>query len=215
VAARADTTRSWTLERSLPADDVLAPAMAGVRVAATPGAVRLRRAPLDAGDSAFARLGGTVVRWDTMTASRLSANAIAMGDDVVVATVGRGASPEGGRVVARWADGSPAAVQHELGAGCVREVGFAVPLAGDLPLRLAFQRVVRGLLEPCRVAMRNTLADATLLARLSGQGSAARGSALADGARRPTPLVPWLLAFALLCAVAELAVRARVKSEAA
>jgi hypothetical protein len=150
-----------------------------------------------------------------MTASRLSANAIAMGDDVVVATVGRGGSPEGGRVLARWADGSPAAVQQELGAGCVREVGFAVPLAGDLPLRPAFQRVVRGLLEPCRVAMRNTLADASVLARLSGKGSAARGSALATGARRPTPLVPWLLAFALLCGVAELVLRARGRREAA
>jgi hypothetical protein len=215
VTARADSTMSWTIERALPADDVLAPAMTGVHLAPAPGAVRLRRAPLDAGDSAFARLGGTVVRWDGTAGSRLSANAIAMGDDVVVALLRRDVSPEGGRVVARWADGSPAAIQQELGRGCVRRVGFGVPLAGDLPLRPAFQRVVRGLLAPCRVATPNTLADASTLARLGGHGSAALGSALADDSRRPTPLVPWLLAFALFCAVSELGVRAGSRREEA
>jgi hypothetical protein len=117
-------------------------------------------------------------------------------------------------VIARWADGSAAAVQQDLGEGCVRQVAFAVPVAGDLPLRPAFQRLVRGLLAPCRLAAANTLADEATVARLTGRGGTARGSALADDARRPTPLMPWLLAFALLCAAAELVVRARGRREA-
>jgi hypothetical protein len=215
VAARADTASGWSLERALSSDDVLAPALSSVRVAATPNAVRLRRAPPDARDSAFARAGGTVVLWDTTAASRYSPNAIAMGDDVVVATVGRGALPDSMRAVARWADGSAAATQQQLGAGCVRRIGVGVPIAGDLPLRPGFERLVRGLMAPCRAAVSNALAPEGALARLIGQGGAARGAALAGDAQRPTPLVPWLLGLALLCAVAELAVRARSRREVA
>jgi hypothetical protein len=214
VAARMDSANGTTLERALPPDDVLAPATSGLHVAATQSAVRLRRAPLDAADSAFARRGGTVVYWDTTRTSGYLASAIAMGDDVLVATLGRGALPVGGRVIARWADGSAAASEQDVGEGCVRRVALDVPLAGDLPLRRAFQRVVRGLLAPCRFAASNTLAADAPVARLTGRGGAARGSALAGDARRPTPLVPWLLAFALLCAVAELMVRARRRREA-
>jgi hypothetical protein len=214
VAARTDSAAAWSLERSLPTDDVLAPALSAARVAAGPSAVRLRRAPLGGADSAFARAGGTVVHWDSAGVSRYSANAIAMGDDVVVATLGRKALADTGQIVARWADGSAAAVQQPLGEGCVRRVGIGVPIAGDLPLRPGFRRLVRGLMAPCRAAS-GALAPAATLARLSGQGAAARGTALGGDAQRPTPLVPWLLGLALLCAVAELAVRARTRQELA
>jgi hypothetical protein len=215
VAARADSTSGWSLERSLPIDDVLGPAMSGVRVGAMPSAVRLRRAALDARDSAFARAGGTVVHWDTTGASRPAANAIAMGDDVVVATLGRTAPLASGHVTARWADGSAAAVQQELGQGCVRQVGIDVPIVGDLPLRPGFQRLVRGLMAPCRASAPNALVSESALIRLKGQGAAARGEALAGEIRRPAPVVPWLLALALLCAVAELVVRGHTRREVA
>jgi hypothetical protein len=215
VGARTDSASGWSLERALPSDDVLAPALSGGRIAPTPTAVRLRRAALDARDSAYARAGGTVVHWDTVGASPYSANAIAMGDDVVVATVGRAVLSDRSQVVARWADGTPAAVQRPLGEGCVRRIGVGVPIAGDLPLRPGFQRLVRGLMAPCHVAGAAALAPAAVLTRLSGQGAAARGGALTGDSRRPTPLVPWLLGLALLCAVAELAVRARTRREVA
>jgi hypothetical protein len=209
VAAHADSAGGWSLERALSADDVLAPALSGVRVATTATAVRLRRGALDGRDSAFARAGGAVVHWDTTGASRPSANAIAMGDDVVVATLGRSALPANGPAIARWADGSAAAVEQQTGDGCVRHVGVAVPLAGDLPLRPGFRRVVRGLMAPRRTAASSALAPESTLARLRGQGASALGASLGGDAQRPTPLVPWLLGLALLCALAELAVRAR------
>jgi hypothetical protein len=214
VAARADSAGTTTLARALPPEDVLAPAMDGARVASVPHAVRLRRAPLDASDSAFARQGGTVVHWDGASASTPAANAVAIGDDVVVATLGRGALPARGQIVARWADGSPAAEQGPLGDGCVRHVAIGVPAAGDLPLRGGFQRVVRGLLAPCHGPTIGARADSATLARLIGRGRAARGRTLAQSDQRPTPLVPWLLVLALMCALAELAVRARPAREA-
>jgi hypothetical protein len=90
-----------------------------------------------------------------------------------------------------------------------------VPIAGDLPLRAGFQRLVRGLMSPCRTAISSGLAADAALTRLRGQGPAARGATLAGDTQRPTPLVPWLLGVALLCAVAELALRARTRRELA
>jgi hypothetical protein len=213
VAARVDSAAGWTLDRSLDADEPLAPALRHVRVAATPTAVRLRRSASGA-DSAFARAGGAVVVWDAAASTPMQPAALAMGDDVVVATMGRG-TPRAGRTLARWGDGAPAASEQPLGAGCVRHVVVAIPLAGDLPLRPAFQRIVRGLAAPCSQSGSAVLADSAAVARLIGTGAAASARSLSTDQRQPSPLVPWLLAFALACAVAELLVRARAAPERA
>jgi hypothetical protein len=147
--------------------------------------------------------------------TRMGPAALAMGDDVVVATMGRGALPVGGRTLARWNDGSPAASEQPLGAGCVRQVAVGIPLAGDLPLRPAFQRVVRGLVAPCGRAGGPPLADSASVARLVGTGGLASAAAMSGDAPHPSPLVPWLLGVALACALAELLVRARVAPESA
>jgi hypothetical protein len=223
VPARADSLRTWTIERPLGADDPLLPAVSAVRVGASATAVRLRRAPLGAADTAFARGGGTVVQWDTSTVRQYAAAAVAMGDDVVVASLARGSLAPAGRVaadgsaapsarvVARWADGAPAAVEQTVGAGCIRGVAIGVPSAGDLPLRPAFQRIARGLLAPCGVSAPTGLADSAALARLAGGAgrAAARGRDLAGTEREAPPLVPWLLGLALACALAEPVVRLR------
>jgi len=44
-------------------------------------------------------------------------------------------------------------------------------------------------------------------AALAGSLHMASGSALADGAERPTPIAPWLLGLALACALTELVLR--------
>ncbi len=215
TAVRPESAVPWTLARAVSPDDVLGPAVVGVPIAATPTAVRLRRAPLDAADSAFARNGGTVVQWDTVNSIPLDANALALGDDVVVSSFGRLPMTTAGRTVARWADGAPAAVEIALGQGCVRQVAVAMPSTGDLPLRPSFRRVARGLLAPCSHPAATVPADSATIARLSGTGPAARGAALALAEQRPTPLVPWLLALALLCALIEVVVRARPVPEPA
>lgn len=62
---------------------------------------------------------------------------------------GAAAGPTERRVIARWADGSPAAVERATGRGCRREVGIALPRAGDLALLPAFRAVAAALVAPC------------------------------------------------------------------
>jgi len=210
VGATADSSDVPVLESKVSEGDVLGPALSTRAVARSPRAVRVvRRAPTEA-DSAFARAGGVVVRWDSIGGRAMAPMAIAMGDDVVVATLARGTLAGTGTVLARWADGTPAATEHAHGAGCLREVAIGVPVAGDLPLRPAFQRIVRGLTDGCAGWKRTpgTPLDSAAMQRLAGPSGAARGRALEGGDERPTPAVPWLLGVALACALAELALRA-------
>ena len=223
VAASSDSSAPPALERDIPEADVLGPSLAlravrpSERAASsatgiTPSslvAVRLLRGPPSAADSAFARSGGTVVRWDSIASRALVPSAIVMGDDVVVAALARDSLPANGVVLARWADGSAAAVERPLGSGCLREIAIGVPVAGDLPLRPAFQRIVNGLTDAC--AGTRDIAGPPLgaahLAALAGPASVASGAELANGVERPTPLAPWLLGVALACALAELLLR--------
>jgi hypothetical protein len=213
VEARTDAAKAWSLARSVSLDDPLGPALARVPVAASPSAVHLVRGAIAARDSAFVRTGGAVVRWDSVAAP-MRATALAMGDDVVVATMARGSLQARGRVIARWSDGSAAATEETLGTGCIREVAIGVPVAGDLPLRPAFQRVVRGLMAPCGAAAASVPADSVSVARLAGTGALASGDALLGRERPASSIVPWLLGLALACAFAELALRARPTREA-
>ena len=214
VALRSDSSTTPTLERALPMSDALGPAMAARLVRAEVRAVRLRRAnTLDARDSAYAAAGGTVVLWDS-SAAPLRAEGLALGDDVIVARLGRRSLAATGAAVARWADGSAAARERPIGAGCLRAVGIALPTAGDLPLRAGFQRIVRGLLAPCGRAAPLHAADSTMTASVIGGKSLAPASTLRSGAEPPSPFVPWLLGVALLCALAELALRGRRGVEA-
>jgi hypothetical protein len=252
---RADSLRStWGMSRPISVADPLGPALAtrprardttsnaiGVRM--PPPATRsasvgdravtsvvsrvsqLVRGPLSAADSTFAKSGGTVVRWDTAGATLMAAEGLAVGDDVIVAALGRARALPKGRVVARWADANPAAIEEALGAGCVRTVGVLLPPAGDLPLHPPFQRIARGLLAPCGFAARDIVADSSAVVSLAG-GLPSDGARVAAVTRmasarelrarsdQPSPIARWLLLVALVLAVAELAVRARGPVEA-
>lgn len=212
VALRRDSTPPWSLERAIALDDPRGPAAGALRVEVGVHAVRLRPSALTAEDSAFARGGGTVVSWDSV--GTVVPAALVVGDDVVVAPLGRASLASGGQVVARWADGAPAAREAPLGEGCIRTVAVGLPTAGDLPLRRAFQRAVRGLLAPCGPSRAYQATDSATLERLARRGPMARGGALASGEDQPTPLMPWLLAVALVAALVELVVRARITPEA-
>ena len=56
---------------------------------------RLVRGVTSASDSAFARAGGTVVHWDSTAASRPLSEGLAVGEDVIVAALGRMKLPTG------------------------------------------------------------------------------------------------------------------------
>lgn len=216
VAMRSDSVPGWRLEHALPASDQLGPAMGSVRAAPGSRVIRLVRSVPAAGDSAYARAGNTVVHWDTATAPRIGAEGLAVGDDVIVAALGRVAMGQAGRVLARWADGTPAAEEHRVGSGCMRSVGIMIPRAGDIALHPPFQRIVRGLLAPCGFETADVVASSTAVARLAGTGSqAAAASVLRAAGAEPAPPVRWLLAAALVFALAELVVRARPAAEAA
>ena len=216
VALRQDSSSGWRLDRPLGASDELGPAMASVRSAPGARVTRLVRGALTGADSAFARDGGTVVRWDTAAAPRLAAEGLAVGDDVIVAALGRIAVGQAGRAVARWADGTRAAEERVVGRGCMREVGIRVPHAGDIALHPPFQRIARALLAPCGMDATDVVADSGAMARLGGPGSnAASADAFRVGDDQPVPLARWLLAAAVLCAIGELIVRARCAPEPA
>ena len=62
---------------------------------------------------------------------------------------GLAATPGAFSLVARQ-DGTVAATEAPLGAGCVRDARVGVPARGDATLRPAFVAVVRALTSPCR-----------------------------------------------------------------
>ncbi|MDQ2666206.1 MAG: BatA domain-containing protein [Gemmatimonadota bacterium] len=216
VALRTDSANGWRLERPIAVADPLGPAVAGLKGAVSGRASNLVRGPLSANDSAFARSGGTVVRWDASGTARIAADGLSVGDDVIVASLGRLPLAAGERVVARWADGTPAAVEETIGTGCVRHVGVLLPAAGDLPLHPSFQRLARGLLAPCGYVGNEVAIDSMELARvLGGAGSMASARDLRAKTEHSSPLARWLLLAALVLALAELAVRTRGAPEMA
>ena len=176
VALRVDTSATWALERTLGLDDPLGPAMASVRPVRGALITRLVRGALTAADSTFARGGGTVVRWDSTSAVRPVAEGLAVGDDVVVAALARRAVPPSARVRARWADGSAAATEIPLGQGCLREIGVALPAAGDIALHPPFQNIARAAraVRTCRSGARRGLSDRCVACRHHTQCSARR-----------------------------------------
>lgn len=194
-------------------DDALRPPIAALNAAAGHGAtampVRVVRTRPLAADSADARAGAAVVVWPAGGGGPPSAQGLWAGNATLVAPLERIALPApvvGSHVVARWADGSPAAVERPLGRGCVRTVGVGVPATGDVTLQPAFVAVARALLAPCDGAsVAGPAADS--LAQRFGRGGAAATAAAVRAADERSPLAPWLLGAALLLLVGELFVR--------
>jgi hypothetical protein len=110
------------------------------------------------------------------------------------------------RVIARWADGEPAAVERGIGKGCIRSVAIPVMAVGDLVIRPEFIALVREIAAPCGES-RSTTPLASTIASLGGRGPLATNDAFAARRDIPSPLAPWLFGIALAAALAELVVR--------
>jgi len=189
--------------------------------------VRVVRGAMTADDSAWARAGHTLVVWPaspggTVLRGRSTADTVlavtalsghlesARGAATVVAPLARAMSPPPGRVVARWLDGEPAATELPLGRGCVRGVAVSVPEAGDLSLTVAFRRFATRMAEPCASAQPwSPVSDSVLAAVLPATVAPDSVSRAASAVEETlvAPLTPWLLAAALLAALAEPFVR--------
>ncbi len=92
----------------------------------------------------------------------------------------------------------------------MRDVAIPLPSVGDLVLRPEFDHLANALLSPCGGDVRSaTPLSAQELHTLEGNGPLfpARGIAVASAGTEP--IVPWLLALALMLTLAELVVRHR------
>lgn len=222
LAATADTapSRLPTLVTTM-ADDPLRPALA--RLAARRGAhgVRIVRESPSAADSnwlADAGARAVLLVWPRTGAAPTTADGVTAfggaGSATLVAPLARLSLPDG-RTVARWRDGTSAAVEHPLGEGCVRSIGIGIPEAGDLTLRDPFLRLLTALVEPCGGARTVALPDSTT-PWLSADGPLAAAASLVDlsGADRQLPLVLLVAALVLLAAEQWIRRRARVPESA-
>ncbi|MBX9927912.1 MAG: BatA domain-containing protein [Gemmatimonadaceae bacterium] len=103
----------------------------------------------DASDSALARGGGALVLVPSAgDTDDVAPRGVAWGTASFVAPLAM-RSVAGGGAVARWADGAPAIVERPLGAGCVREVGVAIPSRGDVATRAGARALARAAVAPC------------------------------------------------------------------
>jgi hypothetical protein len=112
-----------------------------------------------------------------------------------------------GNAIARWSDGEPAAVEHAVGTGCIRDVAVLLDDASDLTLRPPFRRFVAELLAPCGGTRNFAPIDSSMRIALAGTPRLAPSTALRNLASESSRWTPWLLAVASLLLILELAVR--------
>lgn len=184
-----------------PVDD---PVIAAARLVEAGGwHARLVRAPMNANDSTLARNGGTVVAWPS--SGGVAVEGALIGRTTVAA--GPFARPQAparsALVVLRWPDGTPAAHEEPLGAGCVRTVFAGVP-EGDVVLRPRFLALLRELAGPCASRAGRVGAGDSVVRAL--EAPVPVRVAAAD-ATEGVPLAPWLFLAAAMAVIAELAVR--------
>ena len=116
-------------------------------------------------------------------------------------------SVRGIRVIARWADGEPAAVEKKMGAGCLRSVAIPVPVAGDLVIRPEFVQLIAAIAAACGEKASPDVLPAPVVASLAGTGGLAAGSAFAVREDLASPMAPWLFGIALAAAIGEMFAR--------
>lgn len=120
----------------------------------------------------------------------------------------------GTRVYARWMDGEPAAFERATADGCIRSVAIPLPTEGDAILRPDFQRFLAELEGPCGEPRDITPLPDEFMAAFVGDEALAPASQVPRRVLRTTPVVPWLLGFALVVALAELWLRRRLATGA-
>jgi hypothetical protein len=179
--------------------------------------VVIRRGPLTATDSARAAGGAVVVHWpraglpDSFAAAAPDTiGGVWISDYAFVTPLPRAAvfsGSDNARVVARWIDGPPAAVERPHGAGCLRSVAIEVPDAGDLSISPGWRRVAAALTGPCGGGEAPASPAAVDRAVLAGNGPRQAMLHPATGQLRGTRLTTFLLLAALLVLLLELGVR--------
>lgn len=175
------------------------------------GTSRLIRTAATAGDSAWAREGHALILWP-----RAEGNAPervdgihARGFTAIGHVVRRSSMSDSGRVIARWLDGAAAARENQLGAGCVRTIGFDVPDIGDFALTPSFQRLLSVLAGPCDGHAQPAVASDSAIADIAAPSGGTPARTPPDEYGTANRLAALLMALAALLALTELWVRRR------
>lgn len=116
-------------------------------------------------------------------------------------------SIRGARVVARWTDGEPAAVEWSEVSGCERSVAIPVNPIGDFPLMSSFARFVAEMTASCASHSITPSPTPAQIASLTGTGGLAARDSFEPRADVRSAIAPWLFGFAMALAIAELFVR--------
>ena len=185
---------------------------AGLAGRATASSARLVRDGATGADSMWAAdSGGVLVRWPSSLPGGDTANALVLGNAVVVARFARDTLRAGGAPMAWWNDGGIAAAERRTRTGCVRDVRVGVPAAGDLVLRESFRRAFDALVAPCAGSRDPIVASDSLVAKLRGDGALAPARAWTRASDTVPPLSRWLLIGAAVLLVAEPLFRRRAE----
>ena len=108
--------------------------------------------PTAAGVTVSWPANGAPVGWSAM---RDTAGALVVRGTAIVAPwtrVARAPAPDSTgttRVIVRWSDGTPAALERTSGSGCTRDVGILVPNGSDVLLAPSGAALVAALAAPC------------------------------------------------------------------
>ncbi|MEO7084554.1 MAG: BatA domain-containing protein [Gemmatimonadaceae bacterium] len=215
VAARPAGARAARVEVVAATNDAVAAGLSLMRANSEgPATVRLVRTTPSVMDSAWARgAGHALVIWPDAGGAGWAANSpvdtiggVASATGAVVATFPRPWRLDG-PAVARWSDGTPAAIEHAFGAGCIRDVGILVDGASDLTLHAPFRAFVSSLMAPCSGLVDDRPMSAAQMSLLAGAKSLASAASLRDPATAVSRATPWLFALGALLLIVELAVR--------
>jgi hypothetical protein len=199
-------------------DDAIAAGLALMGVTAPNGTVRVVRGAVFADDSVWATTDGHVlVHWPASEAfadwpERTSIDAIggvASSTGTLVARFPRLWVLQG-HAVARWSDGSEAAVEHSVGSGCIRHVGILIDAASDLTLHAPFRSFVAALIAPCGGTRDLAPVAAATGDSIAGPAHLAATAALQDRSAATSRWTPWLFALGALFLIGELALRRSV-----
>jgi len=217
--ARVDTTlaRGNAIELRSSSDDALAVTTAIANKSANRSGARLIRNALSPNDTTSS--AQPVVVWPVserppfaIASSPDVSGGITTGATQVVAPFNRRwrfptDSIRSARVIARWADGEPAAIEKEIGQSCIKSVAIPVVGIGDLVIRSEFVALVNSIASPCGGSSFGAPKSGDALAALAGTGPLATSSYFPAREDIESPLAPWLFGIASLAALAELFVR--------
>ena len=186
------------------------------------GAATIVRDGINAGDAQPASEGKALVDWPvsarpqraSATAKVDTIGAVVFGSSVVVSAFPRrwAFTPDSiraARVVARWTDGEPAAIEWTRAKGCVRSVAVPVNPVGDLPLQAGFAQFAREMAGPCAADKVIPSASPAQIASLTGTGGLASRDSFEPRDDVRSTIAPWLIGLGLIAALAELFVRRR------